>query len=194
MSRLVSLAILASTALLAVVMIGGCSGGVRPATDLPAPEDLAQETTQTSVFYSTGRSLLEERKVVDSTRIYEATLEELLLAYPESNPNVAIVQPAVTAAGVTFSGGVVTIDWPAEILDFEAEDGEERIALASILTTFGQFDEVEKVQFTVEGKASGEASNGKDVEAFWGSVSLTGQPWDVIRLTRGSSDEASSTP
>jgi hypothetical protein len=39
---------------------------------------------------------------------------------------------------------------------------------------------VKFVRFTVEGKEEG-SIGGKDVEKFWGTVSLKGQPWKVVR-------------
>jgi len=171
---------------LAVFVLGaiaGCAGGFRPASDLPEPGEMAQETTQTSVYYSTGRSLLQEKKLVDATEPYVSTFRELLLALPEENADVAIVQPVAKFNSVTFADGVITVDWTAEILGFEAEPAEKRLALASILATFGQFPEVDRVKFTVEGKTEGEI-DGKDIEAFWGEVSLKGQPWAVLRIAK----------
>lgn len=157
----------------------GCSAGV--GSDIPEPSGVATETTETAVFYSTGRSLLEERKVVGAPDAYEATLRELLRALPESNPDVAIVQPEADFNSVSLDeDGVITIDWKAEVLDFEAEPKEKRLAFAALLMTMGGFPEVEKVRFTVEGKDSGEIE-GRDVEAFWGDVSLKGQPFKVLR-------------
>lgn len=162
------------------VSLAGCAGR-QLGGDVPEPESLAAETTETAVFYSTGRSLLEERKVVDAADVYAATLRELLRAMPESNPDVAIVQPEAEFNSITLDDeGVLTIDWNAEVLDFEADPQEKRLAFASLLMTFGGFDEVRKLRFTVEGQESGEV-NGKDVVVFWGDVSLREQPYDVMR-------------
>jgi hypothetical protein len=157
----------------------GCSErGV--STDIPVPEGASQETTETSVFFATGRSLLEEPRIVRTAEAYRETLEEWLLATPEINPDVAIVQPVAEVLDMQLEGGVLTIDWSAQILDFEADPAEQRIALAGILRTFGQFPEIESVRFTVQGQEDGEVG-GKDVRSFWGGVSLIGQPWEVLR-------------
>lgn len=179
--------------LAAVLAIGvaGCAGRTTPASDLPDPGSLSEETTEVALFYSTGRSLLEERRVVDRGDVYTATLTELLLAMPESNPDVAIVQPTADFNSVTFEDGVLTIDWTAEILDFEATDAEKRLARAAFLATFGRFDEVEQLKFTVEGQEDGEV-NGKDVQDFWIAVSLIDQPWDVIRIATSSTEDTST--
>ena len=166
-------------ATVAVAPLSACS--LRRTQEIPEPRGLAQETTQTALFYSTGRSLLEERRVVDATDTYSATLKELLAALPESNPDIAIVQPEAGFNSVTLSSdGVLTIDWKKEVLDFEAEPKEKRLAFASLLMTFGGFDEVEKLRFTVDGKDSGTIGD-KDIADFWGEVSLKGQPFAVMR-------------
>lgn len=184
--------ILAAAALLTALSLTACDRGIQPATDLPEPSGTATETTETSVFYATGRTLLQEKKVVDAADPYVSTLEELLLASPENNADVAIVQPFAQVKSITVEDGLATIDWTSSILDFEAEPGEKRIALASILATMGQFPEVDRVQFTVEGKSEGEI-DGKDIVDFWGDVSLLNQPWDVIRVQGRPSGESTAT-
>ncbi|HET6351075.1 MAG TPA: GerMN domain-containing protein [Coriobacteriia bacterium] len=181
MSRFTRITIGLLAVAVSATALTGC--GLRPAKDLPAPKgNVSQDTTETSVFYSTGRSLLEERKVVGSEDYYSSTLKELLRATPENNDEVAIVQPEAGFNSVTFDKktGVVTIDWKKEILDFEAEPKEKRLAFASFLMTYGQFPEVKKVRMTVEGKDSG-SMGGKDIQAFWGDVSLKKQPYAVMR-------------
>lgn len=170
--------------------LAGCSG-TQPGADLPDPGSLSEETTEVALFYSTGRSLLEERRVVDLNDVYAATLTELLLATPESNADVAIVQPTADFNSVTLEDGVLTIDWTPEILDFEATDAEKRLARASFLATFGRFEEVEKLRFTVDGQEDGEVA-GKDVRDFWMAVSLIDQPWDVIRIATSSSEDTTT--
>ena len=58
-----------------------------------------------------------------------------------------------------------------DILDFEATDSEKRIALASFLATFGEFENVNYVKFTVDGETEGDLG-GRQIEDFWGAVSL----------------------
>ena len=104
---------------------------------------------------------------------YKASLDELLAALPEKFTTIAIVQPTAKVKSVTYKDGVVTIDWAKDVLAFDAEPKEKRLALAAILATMGKFQNVEKVRFTVEGKTSG-TIDGKDVEAFWGDCEPQG--------------------
>ena len=184
---------LLAVALLAVGLFStaGCKGTFRPAADLPDPVGLSENTTETVLYFSTGRTLLGEVRLVNADDPYEDAFRQLLEATPESNPDVAIVQPEAEFYSVTLKDGIITVDWAPEVLDFEAEPAEKRIAFASILATFGVFPEVEKVRFTVDGQDTGEI-NGKDIVAFWGDVSLNGQPFDVLRVKLPSESEESS--
>ena len=185
-----ALATLLGVALGATALVLSACG---PGSDLPDPGTVTRETTETSVVYATGRSLMEERHIVDAEDVYRSTLEEWLEAMPVGNPDVAIVQPEADVLGIELDeDGVLTIDWSADVLAFEATQSEQLIALAGILRTFGQFPEVEQVRFTVEGQTQGEAA-GMSVEAFWGGVSLVGQPWDVIRPGTPPSERSEET-
>jgi hypothetical protein len=183
-------ALLAVAALLGSLFgVAGCAG---TEADLPEPEDLPAQTREVSVYFSTGRTLIEEPRVVDSVNVYEAALAELMAAEPE-NRDVALVQPVAQIRSVTFEGGLVTVDCDRAVLDFEAEPGEYQLAWAAVLLTLGQFEEVERMAFTVEGESAG-TIDGKDIAEFWGEVTLKDQPWDVTRPPGfGESEEDTST-
>jgi hypothetical protein len=173
---------------LSVVAMSGCSreiGGEVPEPTVETP----MRTERVSVFYSTGRSLTEEYRIVDADDLYAATLDELINGEPE-NPDVALVQPVADVRSVTFEDGLITIDWDRAILDFEADPEEYTLAWGAVILTFGQFPEVEKVAFMVEGETSGEI-DGKDIEQFWGQITLADQPWDVQRPPGWEDPEAS---
>lgn len=168
-------------ALVALAALGLVACEPRGSASIPEPKGLSQETTKTSIFYSTGESLVEEYRVVDSGDVYRKTLDELLLAEPDEHEDIAIVQPVAEVRSVQLDKkGVLTIDWAPGILEFDAARREKVLALAAVLRTYGEFPEVKKVRFTVDGETEGKAG-GKDIKDFWGDVSLNGQPWDVIR-------------
>lgn len=160
--------------------LAGCS---RPGAGIPDPKGIPEKTRKVSIFFSTGRTLIEERRVVDAQDVYRSTLQELLDAEPRENVSVAIVQPDARMRSVAFKKGIVVIDWSREVLKFDAEPKEKLLAWAAILRTLGQFPEVKKVEFTVEGKTDG-TIGGKKVRSFWGNVSLRGQPWKVLRAKK----------
>ena len=188
--RLRSRDLLVAVAMLGLVILVGCAP--RTGGDIPEPSGVAVETTVTVVFYSAGRTLVEEPVVVDATEVHKATLERMLEAQPVENEDIAIVQTVAPVRSVVLDEetGTLTVDWDADVLLFEADETEERLAFASIMMTLGQFAEVKSVRFTVGGKEEG-SIDGKDIKAFWGSVSLNGQPWDALRPP--SSEEATET-
>lgn len=171
---LTALALSAALVVPAALTVGCSASG-----DLPEPTALPDKTQKVSVYFSTGRSLTEERRIVDADDLYAATLTELLKADPE-NEKQAVVQPVADFNSVTLEDGLLTVDWEKAVLDFEAEDEEYVIAWGAFILTFGQFPQVERLAFTVEGKAEG-TIDGKDIAEFWGSVTLKDQPWDVQR-------------
>ena len=184
----------AAVALAALALVGALATGCSEAdtAQIPEPTNLAQETAVAYVYFATGRSLVEEERVIDASKPYDDVIRELLEAKPERNQKIAIVQPEAEVLSTSLDDqGVLTIDWNRAVLAFEAEDREELIALASILRTMGQFEEVKKVKFTVEGKTSGEIG-GRDIAAFWGDVNLKAQPWDVLRPQPRTQDETAT--
>lgn len=184
MTRILKHCIALLAALALAAPLAGCG------SDIPEPSGVPESTREVSVFFATGRSILEERRLVDAENVYLATLQEIMSAEPENN-DVAIVQPVATIRSATLDKGVLTVDWDERVLAFEADPKEEIIAKAAFLRTLGQFPEVEKVRFTVDGKTEGTVG-GKDVRAFWGTVSLIDQPWSVMRPEPAA--EESATP
>jgi hypothetical protein len=184
------LVLIVAVLVVGVALAAGCSSEPTSATPaIPEPVNLPGETQAVSVFFATGRTLVEEPRIVDATDVYRATLAELLEAAPEKNAKIAIVQPEAEMKSVTVEDGHAIIDWSPAILDFEAEDSEKTLAFAAFLMTLGQFPEIEKVSFTVEGKTEGEI-DGKDIARFWGRVTLKNQPWDVLRPPVQEEEEA----
>jgi hypothetical protein len=183
---------LALVALFALAALAaGCAS--QPGRDIPEPTGVSEETTATTVFYSTGRTLVQEPVVVDASDLYQSTLEKMLAADPAENRDIAIVQTVAPMNEVTFDEetGLVTVDWDPDVLLFEAEGAEERLAYAAIMMTLGQFPEVKLVRFTVDGKDEG-TIGGKDIRTFWGSVSLHGQPWPALRPPAPSEEATAS--
>jgi len=156
----------------------GCSG-----SDVPPPtKTMPEKTRDVSVFYATGRTVVEERHIVeDSKDIIKTTLNEGFKAQPQDNLDIAIVQPECKVLDVKLDKkGVATINFSKEVLDFDAEKNEKVLAYGAIIETLKQFDEVKSFRFQVEGKEEG-IIGGKDIQKFWGDISLTGQPWKIVK-------------
>lgn len=171
--------------LFSAFIFSGCSLFSR-SEELPEPTNpLAseKETTAVSVFYPTGKILIEERHVVPlSDNLPLAALRELFTAEPKEH-QIAVILPKAKVNSVKVDkDGTAYIDFNAEILNFPETDVEnaEIVAFAAIVETLKQFDDIKRFVITVEGKEKGQA-DGKSIEDFWGKVTLKKQPINIIR-------------
>jgi spore germination protein GerM len=160
------------------IVLNGCS----PAEEnVPKPTmSLPEKSAKVSVYYATGNTLVEEKHIVsDDADIIKSTLNELLAAKPQENSEIAIVQPEskVLSANVDKKG-LVTINFDRRVLQFDALPKEKKLAYLGILQTLKQFKNVKAIRFVVEGKDSGTII-GKDIQGFWGNITLKNQPWQL---------------
>jgi germination protein M len=78
---------------------------------------------------------------------------------------------------VTVDGPVATVDFDAGVLTASVGAEAEAYGIQSVVYTLTGLPQVEKVRFTVEGRDSGTASNGRSIRDWWGHVGLSGQPF-----------------
>ncbi len=182
--------IMLALAVLALFFASGCAMGDKY---VPPSADLPEKTTQIFVYYATGRTIVEEKRVVaDTPDVVKKALEIALKAQPQDNPDIAVVQPrAKVLSAKVDNSGLATVNFSKQILNFEASKQEKVLAFAAIVETVKQFKNVKKLKFQVEGKESG-LLDGKKIENFWGDISLKGQPWDIDKVI-GSSPSPSNT-
>ncbi|MBE0447707.1 MAG: GerMN domain-containing protein [Actinobacteria bacterium] len=174
--------VLIGAALLALIIIMiGCTG-----SDVPPPTvSMPEKPREISVFYATGRTIVEERHIVEDDKdIIKTALNEVLTAQPQINADIAIVQPECKVIDVKLDKkGLATINFSKEVLDFTADRKEKLLAYGAILETLKQFDGVKSFRFLVEGKEKGKI-NGKDIQKFWGVISLFNQPQPIDRPSK----------
>jgi hypothetical protein len=70
------------------------------------------------------------------------------------------------------------VNFERSVLDFEAPEINQQLVVAAVVKTLEQFPEINQVKFQVEGLETGKIDD-KDVEDFWGDVTLRSQPWKV---------------
>lgn len=159
-------------------------GGPQPAapapTEQPSPEP--GETTEVTIYYlieSEARIWLapERHEVADQPRIGQAALEELIRGDPQDPDHFTPIPSDAEVLDLTIEDGLATVDWSAEALEASAGAEVESLGIQSIVWTLTEFPTVDEVQFTVEGKSEGEASNGRIIEDWWGHVGLAEQPF-----------------
>lgn len=168
-----------------VLVLSGCStfSGSEEIPKPTTPLVSEKETTAVSVFYPTGKILIEERHVVPlSDNLPLVALRELFKAEPKEY-QIAVILPKAKVKSVKVDKeGTAYVDFDARILNFPKSDikNAELVAFAAIVETLKQFDNIKRIVITVEGKSKGQI-NGKSIENFWGKVTLKKQPINIIR-------------
>lgn len=69
------------------------------------------------------------------------------------------------------------MDWSAEVPEANTGGEGEVLGIQSVVWTLAEVPDIERVRFTVEGKAEGMASNGRLIEDWCGHVGLYDQPF-----------------
>ncbi|MHB0977739.1 MAG: GerMN domain-containing protein [Candidatus Aquicultorales bacterium] len=161
----------------AVVAIGltavlaGCQSSTEDAL-LDAPKSLPKgETAEVKVYYPVGGEMVAETHVVEkSANMPKAALDELFKLKPD-NKSVTPILPGAKVIDVKIVNGEAVVNFDKKVLDFKANKEEQTLAVAAIINTLAEFQEIKQVRFEVEGKTQG-TIDGQNVEAFWGEVTL----------------------
>jgi len=116
----------------------------------------------------------ETREITVSDEFYKSVLEELIKG-PKSSELYPTLPSNVEVNSVNVSSGTAAADFSREIItNFEEiphSSAMETLAIFSIVNTLTEFEEIEKVKITVEGKESGEI-DGLYIEDFWGHMGI----------------------
>ncbi|MBI4729353.1 MAG: GerMN domain-containing protein [Acidobacteria bacterium] len=165
-------------ALLALALALAACGKERPSA-ARAPQRVMTTVTIHYLVDSEGRTwLAPERHQVDKTSaIGRAALEELVHGTAQDPDHVTPIPRGAKILDLKIEGGTATVDWSADVLEANAGATVEALGIQSIVWTLTEFPTVKRVAFTVEGKPSGKASNGRLVEDWWGHVGLSDQPF-----------------
>ncbi len=119
--------------------------------------------------------LIEEtREITVNGEPYKAAIEELIKG-PESSQLYPTIPSDVRVNSVKISDGTATVDFSKEIItSFEEiphSSTTEVLAIYSIVDTLTEFEEIDRVKITVEGRDSGEIDE-LYIEDFWGHVGI----------------------
>lgn len=146
------------------------------------PSEITGETRNATVYLLTSREdglhLTKEIRTVRKTpRVATDALEELLHGDVQDPRNYSPFPRATRLLSLTISDRIATVDLSAEVLTAPSGATQESLGIQMVVWTLTEFPTIEKVRFTVEGKASGQASNGRSIENWWGHEGLSGQPF-----------------
>jgi len=116
----------------------------------------------------------EIRKISVSGDLYKSVLEELIKG-PDTDDLYPVIPSDVRVNSVKISDSTATVDFSKEIItNFEEiphSSTTEILAIFSIVNTLTEFEEIERVKITIEGKDSGEI-DGLSIADFWGHVGI----------------------
>lgn len=116
----------------------------------------------------------QERTVNFPGKDYQKIIAELIKG-PEITSLFPTIPSDVEVYSVMLSGGTAIVDLSSEVLtNFEEiphSSTSEELAIYSIVNTLTEFEEIEKVKITIEGRDSGELE-GLYIEDFWGHIGI----------------------
>jgi len=116
----------------------------------------------------------EIREIPVGSDLYKSVLEELIKG-PETDDLYPVIPSDVRVNSVKISDDTATVDFSKEIItNFEEiphSSTTEILAISAIVNTLTEFEEIERVKITIEGKDSGEI-DGLYIEDFWGHVGI----------------------
>ncbi len=106
--------------------------------------------------------------------IYKAIIEELIKG-PSSENLHPTIPPDSVVNSVKLTNGLAIVDFDLRIItnyeDIPHSSTTEALAIYSIVNTLTEFEEIEMVKITIEGKDSGEV-DGIYIEDFWGHIGI----------------------
>ena len=106
--------------------------------------------------------------------IYKAIIEELIKG-PTSQDLYPTIPPDSVVNSVKLTNGLAIVDFNLRIItnyeDIPHSSTTETLAIYSIVNTLTEFEEIEMVKITIEGKDSGEV-DGVYIEDFWGHIGI----------------------
>ncbi len=126
--------------------------------------------------YEDNQSFLqpEIRTVSDSDDFYKSVVKELIKG-PENEQLYPTLPSNIEVYSVAVDNGLAIADFSKELItNFEEiphSSTTEMLAIYSIVNTLTEFDEIESVRITIEGRENGEI-DGLFIEDFWGHVGI----------------------
>jgi len=116
----------------------------------------------------------EERKILKDENFYKNIIQELIKG-PVSKQLYPTLPSNTKVNSVIVKEGLAVVDFSKEIITNTEEiphsSTTEILAIFSIVDTLTEFEEIQKIRITVEGKREGQI-NGLYIEDFWGHVGI----------------------
>ena len=116
----------------------------------------------------------EERDIIKDANFYKNVIEELIKG-PVGEQLYPTLPSDTKVNALSVENGLAIVDFSKEIITNTQEiphsSTTEILAIFSIVNTLTEFEEIQKVRITVEGKKDGQI-DGMYIEDFWGHVGI----------------------
>ena len=128
--------------------------------------------------YEDNRAFLvpEITRISISGDFYKDIITELIKG-PDSAELYPTLPPDVKVLSVELEDKTAEVDLSREVItnftDIPHSSTTEPLAIYSIVNTLTEFEEIDSVKITIEGRSSGEI-DGLHIEDFWGHVGIEG--------------------
>ena len=119
----------------------------------------------------------ESHNISETDNKPKAALNQLIHGKPHSKESYSVIPKETKIIDVSINARIATVDFSREVLDHNSGAEGESLGINSIVFTLTEFDNINKVKFTVEGKEKGTVG-GKYIENWWGHVTLSKQPFE----------------
>lgn len=156
--------------------LAGCQSQIPPAPEPEPSEPPVVQTMNVAVYYLKNNNnemylVREVHQVEKSAGVARAALNELISGTPITSGAFKVLPADTKILDIKIENSLATVDFSKEVLEANVGASGEGLGIASIVNTLTEFPTVQKVQFTVNGKAE----NGMD---WWGHVGLYEQPFE----------------
>ncbi len=140
-----------------------------PGKDEPALMDIAVyyiKSTNTDFYL-----VREVHTITETSRIFEAAVEELVQGNPQTDGAFRILPPETQVKEIRVAENLATVNFSEEVLNANTGSAGEALGIQSIVNTLTEFEEIDRVAFEVE------ETPDERVKDWWGHVGLEQQPF-----------------
>ncbi|MDI6716170.1 MAG: GerMN domain-containing protein [Actinomycetota bacterium] len=176
MKKLVYFAILSAT--LAALLITGCSRESKVAREVSQRLQNQEDLVQINICYPANGMLIEETREIEKSKFGPAEAVRQIFEAPNVVKEYKPAIPITKVLDVKIESDTAIVNFERSVLNFKASEFDQQLVIAAITNTLAQFPNIKKLKLQVEGRESGKIG-GKDIEKFWGGVTLKSQPWKV---------------
>ena len=128
-----------------------------------------------ATYTETESYLVEETREIQSDDVLHKKAVEELIKGPKNSELYPTIPSNAKVNSVEISGSTAVVDFSREIItsvdEIPHSSTTETLAVYSIVNTLTEFEEINSVKITVEGRDSGQL-DGYYIEDFWGHVGI----------------------